>query len=421
MMLFIYDALPVGGVETFFLRLFKERHKQGKKTLILLLSLPHKSDQELLKKIKCYAKVYFINDILLFYGNFAKWFLLLTPLKKKNCVKLMKDIDHIHVTNGVNAFFANKLIELVSKKIVMTVGMYHSLEFSWGKNSNLPFFERMNRKYLFNFLPKENIYLFSETMIEFYKKRIGVDLSKSQTFRLGVVDRNDKSTALNYSARKEKETRICSIGRLVDFKAYNLWMPEVINELIKDGISIKYDIYGDGPLHDDIQKKINELKLSRFIRLRGKLPYSEFDNIVQKYDLCIGSGTSIIQSSGLGVPSIIGIESIENPLTYGFFSECSHVDFNVVGNKLPLKSVAKLIKDFVTLSQAQKVEISQKHIDMVEPFYMDNCSNNFDDKSLTKFVKNKKFPLFKYSVSFFLTRVIFKITNKNFYKHTRTR
>ena len=58
-MLFIYGALPVGGIETFFVRMAKERFKKKLSTSILLLSKPEQSNNELLSEIKKYANVIF--------------------------------------------------------------------------------------------------------------------------------------------------------------------------------------------------------------------------------------------------------------------------------------------------------------------------------------------------------------------------
>ena len=57
-MLFIYRVLPIGGIETFFLRMAKERYKKGLATTILLLSDPHESNQALLMEMKKYSNVY---------------------------------------------------------------------------------------------------------------------------------------------------------------------------------------------------------------------------------------------------------------------------------------------------------------------------------------------------------------------------
>jgi len=51
-MLFIYRVLPIGGIETFFVRMAKERARLGLTTSILLLSEPKDSNPELLAEMK---------------------------------------------------------------------------------------------------------------------------------------------------------------------------------------------------------------------------------------------------------------------------------------------------------------------------------------------------------------------------------
>jgi hypothetical protein len=57
--LFIQASLSMGGVETFYVRMAKERHRCGQKTKILLISPRSRSNPELLAEAEKYAEIYF--------------------------------------------------------------------------------------------------------------------------------------------------------------------------------------------------------------------------------------------------------------------------------------------------------------------------------------------------------------------------
>jgi len=264
------------------------------------------------------------------------------------------------------------------EKIKITVGFYHSLEYSWGRDSKLPYFERVHRRFILDYLPKSNLFVFSQTTIDFYKKRLNKDLSGAQVFRIGVVERancKNKKKSFNTDCLK-----ICSVGRIVDFKTYNIWMLDVVRELVKLGYQVRYDVYGDGLEIDKVSQKIKELNLSDSVFLMGKLKYESFNKTLMNYDLFIGSGTSIIQASSLGVPSIIAIDSIETPLTYGYFKDFSYVDYNIADLHFKKIPVLGVIRDFLGLNDESKKVLSAQHVKSIESFYIDTCNKNFNNQ-----------------------------------------
>ena len=64
--------------------------------------------------------------------------------------------------------------------------------------------------------------------------------------------------------------RILSVGRLVAFKGFEQLI-DACAELTRRGIDFTCQIIGDGPLHDDLQKKIDMLNLSPRVNLLGSL------------------------------------------------------------------------------------------------------------------------------------------------------
>ncbi|OOF20552.1 hypothetical protein BZJ19_16990, partial [Salinivibrio proteolyticus] len=356
-MLFIYGALSVGGIETFFVRMAKERFKNNLPTSILLLSQPEKSNKELLMEMKKYANVFFAEDVFHGPSLLCRRFPLLFPLKHKTALEKLKDVDQIHVYHGMHAMLGYRIAKAQDRNTPITIGFYHYIKYLWG-GDKIAWHEKLNREFIFSYLPDESLLFFSEGTRELYIKHKKKTFDKSNTFRLGVIDKKQ----IELTGGLTKLIKIAAVGRLVEFKTYNFYMIEVIDRLITKGIDVQFDIYGDGPLKKEMQEKINQENLQDKIVLKGTLDYSKFDETISNYDLFIGSGTAIIQASSLGVPCITGVENMMEPKTYGYFCDVWQYEYNLKGLELPLFNVEDIIYDFVNITEKDRKKLKDNHV-----------------------------------------------------------
>ena len=403
-LMLIWWSLGIGGIETFFLRLAQERTRQKLTTKILLFTPKDRSNQNIINSISRYCEVFYL-DCIFNYPKISKATALLSPLNESAIEKFLQDINHIHVACGYHALFANRIIKYAKNQVALTVGFYHSMEFLW-KSKRLPYFEVVNRKFVLEFLPKENLLLFSDELIDLYQKA-NVDLRGAQTFRIGVIQTNNVDEHKIYV--KDSILKIVSIGRLVEFKAYNIWMLDVVKALKKKA-KVIYDIYGDGPIMVDLQKKIIDLDISDCVKLRGPIEYNEFKKTVLSYDLFVGSGTSIIEASSLGLCCIVGIESMSAPLSYGYFSKSYMFEYNILLQDKKLIPVEELILEFLSKSTDEKNQLSEDHKKAAEAFSISKCAKNFQSLSRC-FQKEYKLKLFcfGYTVSYLIFNAMSKL------------
>lgn len=408
-MLIIYGALGLGGIETFFVRLVKERFRNNKKTKILLLQPPELggNNVDLFNEIIKYAEVYYFEDI--FQKTFINWrFILLHSLRNNNLELMIRDCSQIHVTDAQSALLANNILKRLNRKIPITVGMYHSLEFSWG-DSKPPFFEKINRKFIYKILDSKNLMCFSQNTKDFVANRTGYEIKDAKTFRLGVID---STLGLRHDFYSAKKIKMCAVGRLTDFKTYNVWMPNVIKELNVNGYEICLDIYGDGNNEHNVRCAVEEA--SAYVSLHPPFNYSEFNRIVSKYDLFIGSGTAIIQAASLGVPGIIGIESINEPLTYGFFSDFYEYEYNLKSLDINKITVSEVVERFSNSSLESKRDLGFQHCQAANFFSISSCANSMEEGPYATsdyFYFNK----WIYTFSLILFRLKMKINRKTIY------
>ena len=396
-MLIIYSALSLGGIETFFVRFAKQRFLEGKKTKFILYTPLNCGgyNMELIKQLHKYAEVYHFDDI--FLKSKIHWrFYLLHKLNLSKLYAIASDCSIIHVADAFSGLLASKILSELKLSKPITFGIYHAKEFTWG-DGGLPYFERVNRNFVFNVNSSKNLLCYSNVTKENVEKKIGCKLNNAKNFRLGVIE---KSYQKEKKFSSNSSIRICSVGRLAPFKTYNFWMPEVVRELRDKGVNVILDIFGSGECEENIKNIVSNY--SDCIRLKPAFDYSEFSKIVSSYDLFVGSGTAIVEAASLGVPSVIGIESIEKPLTYGFFCDFSDYEYHALGLPFKLKSVADIIYEFYLLDIKSKNMLSEKHKKQSEKFLISECVKNFEIMQVSntpEFYFNKF--LYTFSYNFF--------------------
>ena len=412
-MIFILGSLSMGGIETFIVRMAKERFKQGEVTKILLLSTGNKSNKALVDTAKKYAEVVFLDEIVKY--KIIKYIpfhlLLLVPLLYKRISILFGSVKHVHVSSSFCGLFYLRIASALKLNIPLTIGVYHSKEFIWRKrNGWVPYYERINRRLFSRVLKDGRVSFFNDRLPNFYEE-FGYDCSRAAIFPLGVYDSES-----NYDFSEDTDDsklKLISIGRLVSFKKYNMWMIDVVNELKEKSIDVVYDIYGDGPILEEIRTKVNKLGLAKNISLKGNLDYSKLGETVSRYDIFVGSGTAIVEASACGIPSIVGIESCAEPLSYGFCSEIPGFSYNEDG-LYEKRKVHSIIMSYLEMDSGRKQKLKIEHKRWATKFSTKRCAMNFDRIIQRTIKENNHIPYsvlqsILYSLSFFFFSVNIKL------------
>lgn len=409
-MLIIYGALNLGGIETFFLRLAKERYYRGEITKIIFTIPKNKGvyNNYLYTELGKYCEIFHFEDI--FIKKFLNWrFHLLHELDLEEIGKILADCDYIHVAEAYSGLIADSILKKLKINLPIIFGVYHTMEYSWGNIKTLPYFEIINRQFIYKNNKSNNILCFSDDTKKILEQRVGLQLKDAQTFRLGVIEAKNE---IHIPEVRNKELKICAVGRLTNFKTYNFWMPQVIEKLREKGYLVTLDLYGSGECESKIQDII--AKHANYVRLFPEFNYSEFSNIVTGYDLFIGSGTAIIEASSLGIPSIIGIESLNKPLSYGYFSDFSAYEYNVMGLPFELKEVESFIEAFIHLNVFERKALAIAHKKAAEMFEISMCNKNIENME-KKIAPYFNFNLWIYYLSRFLFYKKIKFLKKTIY------
>lgn len=339
-MLIIANTLNVNGGTTFILRLAKEFASQGKKIGVLLIT--NKTDPALLEHIKCYADIYFLKDYVIaplrwLAGSQLAVFL---PYKRSAIRELMNQYQHTHVMGIFGLLYSALYIQRLGGTINLSVGIYHQNEFVF-QNTN-HYFAKVSQE-IFKAIAPSKIVFFNEVSKRNYERFFCTDFSTSPVLPIGITLPDLKNLS-----RYDGQGRIVSVGNLVGFKTYNKHVISILPSLLENGLKCSYEIYGSGPEKNTLENLVTSLGLSEVVTFKGRIEYEKFHEAVSGAAIFIGSGTSLLEAAALGVPSLIGIESSTEPVTYGFLSDTNGYSYHEKGSSNKVFQIRDLIESTLT-------------------------------------------------------------------------
>jgi len=313
--LFVYSCLPLGGIETFLVRIFKQLH--AKNIAVSVLFYSHKFDEKLIQELKQYATIYYWDDYVYmphFLKNVFPVIKLLFPLKINKIQKdLLASTTHFHAPDTYSILFSTRLLR-GKKNIPITTGVYHINEYNIKRFENYFFGKKLVQ--MLRILPFQNILFFNEISQNLYNSvydkkfavstiaPIGIDLSKYEGSFSGI-----------------QNNKIVSIGRLTTWKTYNFQMIRVIKKMNNLGFFLTYESYGDGEERENLENLVKKENLQNQVFFHSSIPYHLFKETIDDSLMFIGAGTALIEASASGIPSLIGIENEQQAISYGFLHE----------------------------------------------------------------------------------------------------
>lgn len=321
-MLIVSNVLEMNGGTTFILRLAKEYARRGKRVGVLVLI--DKANPSLASEIAEYADIYYLKDYLSTFGALAKLNPLATfmPFKRQPLLDIcQRHGNDVHVLGVFGLIFAKRLVSAGLQLNSLSAGIYHQNEFMF--NGVDYYFAHRARK-LFAALHPAAVILFNQANGLAMTKYFGQDYSQSTLVPIGI----DEPTAQVIAAAPSRPHRIVSIGNLEIFKTYNEHVIGLMPELLKRDPQLTYEVYGTGANDSRLRELVRQLKLEKSVNFHGAIAYSRLPEALCGALCFVGSGTAILESAVLGIPSITGIESSTGPVTFGYISEVEGFSYN---------------------------------------------------------------------------------------------
>jgi glycosyltransferase involved in cell wall biosynthesis len=354
--LFVVGSLTMGGIETYITRLcYFLRNDYS----LYVLNLTSKVDSHLFLEISKNAKIINFIDITS-YKAFARWnFSAINhslPINFSMLDEVMHNIDFVHSVDSETNMVGAEVSRHYNAKFITS--SYHPMEYVW---DNKFYFRQVQKKLIQN-IDITNIFYMNEAV-----KKETIDF-------LNIKDESDNIIPLGVNLKVyEKCTpsfgsnKIVSIGRLASFKTYNEIMIKNIDRINENnGKNFEYHIYGDGILKDELIILAKQQKSK--IVFHGGVDYEKLPNIFNDTFIFVGVGTTIIESSSAGVPSIIGIGDYNAEACYGFFSQYDNYLLGEICTDCDIISFEEIFNDICKIDQKDYLKLSEKHRNKAKRF-----------------------------------------------------
>lgn len=350
--IFVLKRSGIAGVETLLIRMVNHLIEHCDVDVSLLLLVRGTCD-EFFEKLHPRCKVYLSTNLC-----------DLLSLRKNNY-----DVTYAFESIGLLWYISLKTILGINVKKEV-IGCYHPMEYFWEKPINSYLQKQVAT--VVKKMPRQNILFMNEAVKLRYTEQSGLNVDQSVILPIPIDLRRFQQLE-----RKPDKGKFVSIGRLVDFKTYNEHAIKTIYRLKQEGFKVTYDIYGDGELHKELNKMISQYGLKKEVVLKGSIAYGNLENVFSSAYCFIGCGTALLEASAAGVPSIVGIEAIKEPLTTGLF--CDQIGYNLgefVNTDVYL-SYYDAIKDILQTSEESYQKISEKHKLRASDFDIETFSKKY--------------------------------------------
>lgn len=335
-MLLIANVLELNGGTTFILRVAREFYKRNQRIGVLVLV--DKVNAALEQSILQYADIYYLKDFTRrIYRPLINTPLgVFAPVDFSKIATLLNAYNaHVHVMGVFGLIFIKRCLDAVEVDVRISFGIYHQNEVMF---DGVPYYFARKAKELFASLPAESVVFFNEKNCSSYGAFFGNDYSTSTIVPIGIDIPTGSGAEL---LGRADSNRIVSIGNLYAFKSYNRHVISLLPELKKIRPDLVYDIYGTGDYEPELLALVSSLQLESSVKFRGSIGYEDIPKVLNGALAFVGSGTAILEAAALGVPAIIGIESTEQPITYGLLSDINGLSYN----ELDTAQSTHLIKD----------------------------------------------------------------------------
>lgn len=350
--LFIIGQVALGGIETYSLRMCRELHRRGHKLDIWFVKPG--GDPALLREFEHVAEVRFLS----------RWlpvpFFPLAPAVPTDC-------DLIFTTGRLSLIFGTLALRPPHCP-PLVAGVFSQWEYSGVADD---YKSRLSHRIL-DQIGLRNVVFCTEGCRVFHAPTLGPDIVSSIVSPL-LIQLPDQPPARRSARPKGTPLRIVSIGSFTPFKTYNFTLPSTIADLRKSGIPAEWTIYGDGMELSRIQQAITQAGVEDCVHLAGKLDYARFAEVVGQADLYIGAGTTLIEASALGVPSLVALDDNPEPTTPGFFADRTGTftsDWADDDHPIPFKNA---IATFAGLSEEARQSLADRSMARAQSYSIDRA------------------------------------------------
>lgn len=318
-MIFFAGSLDLNGGSTFLIRMARALASRGERIAVVVINDVRHEDVVL--KLQEHADIFYPGDFVnpMFRALGGTQLCVTLPLHRAAIKRMVEKYGHVVHVMGVFGLVLAARWAAIQRCVRITAGVYHQNEFAF--RSRRRFVRRIQA--MFAKLPAANLVFFNEHNVNAYGEFFRRSYATARILPIGI-----EMPALPEPLPAVQRGRIVSIGNLENFKTYNEYVIRTIAEMAASPPELRYDIYGEGIERPRLEALIESLHLQDRVVLHGRIPYARFPDALGGAMAFVGSGTALLEAAATGVPSIVGVESMPGPQTYGFLFDIDGLSYN---------------------------------------------------------------------------------------------
>lgn len=329
---------PIGGIETLICRL--ANHLSALGHCVIVCARPG----EMMYSLNSSVKFISFSNMSSIWSNLKSEISSFQPKVK---------IITFNPIGIIACVKVKRKLEKLNYQVDFFSGVYHPRAYFWPADS---YFTKKIYKFFFFSLPVSSITFMNKDCLKAHEDHWQIDLGKYTVWKLPIENRPVKWSVRGSS---DKIVQIVSVGRLVKWKAYNLGIINAARRLKDAGIKFQWHIWGSGPMAVDLRRYIDELDLQDTVFLKGSLNYSDYENVVKQADIFVGMGTSALEASMLGVPTILAIDKVADS-TCGYLYNAPGACVGEAFEGMSLFKFDEYIIRHVNMDDNELVDVSAK-------------------------------------------------------------
>jgi hypothetical protein len=227
----IYHRLSLGGIETLIVRAANHFSKLG--ISVTILARAGELEAELSPNVQV---IKFDKYREIWTSKFEQWgeatILAFDPLTFLVAKKLQR-----------------VLYKQTGKRSKLHAGIYHPRNLSWPGD---PRPVRWLNQTVFKLAQEGEFYFMSDAVKSSSDEILGT-VSLNRIVRIPMK----YPEVAAHQIEKQNRLEIVSVGRLVEFKSYNRYIPSIVADLVGEGVDVRWTVWGDGDDRDYIEGLID--------------------------------------------------------------------------------------------------------------------------------------------------------------------
>lgn len=339
--LFVLGQLGLGGIETYCLRMCRALAAQGHDLEVWVVK--RKFDAALLRSYREVVPVRFLTRLSVVP------FLPIAPAAPAG-------VDLIFTTGRLALIFGALSLKRQAEARLVT-GVFSQWEFL-GETGDYK--SRISQDLLTQ-VGAPNIVFCTEGCRTWHEPALGAEVKESHVSPL-LIELPEARPSSRPHRPAGEPIQIVSVGNFTPFKTYHFTLPFVLRDLRSAGVKVHWTVFGEGPELERTRRIVAEAGVEDLVTLAGRVPYERFHDEVAKADLYIGAGTTLIEASALGVPTLVALDDNSDATTPGYFCDRRGIYTSDVAGDERLVPFADAIAAFAAMSEDERSDLSERSV-----------------------------------------------------------